>query len=103
MNIIKRIIYFFKGNYKDNNGYWRTKEGWLIHRQKAYETYLEKREEYPLPYQHYLVLHKDKDKENNKRDNLIILTRQEIEYTQKKRGNYTAPLKITFLKPEEEQ
>lgn len=72
---LRRIIYLIKGYTRDEIGYWRTKEGFLVHRIRAYnKIYSKERDKYPFPYSLYVIHHKDGDKENNKIKNLIILT-----------------------------
>ena len=52
----------------------------LIHREKAHKKYLKNKEEYPLPYSYYQVIHKNKNKEDNKLKNLLILLPIENNY-----------------------
>lgn len=76
-----------KGIKTDDRGYKRGKisHSDLIHRQVAYnEIYLKNREDYPLPFEKYVVHHKDGNKQNNKVSNLKILTKEEHEATHKK-------------------
>ncbi len=67
-------------NYKDNRGYKRrSKEpSNLVHRHRAYHhIYLKNRKKYPLPFGAYEVHHIDGDKNNNRMDNLAVLTPEE--------------------------
>lgn len=62
------------GTYTDKQGYKREPSN-LVHRHRAYHhIYLENRKKYPLPFSAYEVHHIDGDKNNNRMDNLAVLT-----------------------------
>ena len=49
-------------------------------RQYAYKNiYLKNKEDYSLPFEKYIIHHKDRDKDNNRTSNLDIVTRDEHE------------------------
>lgn len=76
-----------KGIKTDNKGYKRGElsHSDLIHRQVAYkEIYLKNREDYPLPFEKYIVHHIDGNKQNNDVSNLKILTKEEHEAIHKR-------------------
>ena len=62
--------------YKDKRGYERNEKEHtnLVHRNRIYHVYLENRKRYPLPFSAYEVHHKDFNKNNNKVNNLQIVT-----------------------------
>ncbi|PIN91630.1 hypothetical protein COU61_02070 [Candidatus Pacearchaeota archaeon CG10_big_fil_rev_8_21_14_0_10_35_13] len=61
-------------DYKDTWGYDRNHTN-SVHRHRAYHhIYLKNRKKYPLPFEAYEVHHIDGDKNNNRMDNLAILT-----------------------------
>lgn len=84
---IRRFIYLLKGYNKDENGYWRDKYGFLIHRIKIYEIFRDHRKDYPLPFSSYIIIHKDENKDNNSIDNLSILTEEEYKYLKRPEGS----------------
>lgn len=65
-----------KGQYIDKQGYLRDNiDNRLVHRTVAYlEIYLPNRKKYPLRFREYVVHHKDKNRLNNHKSNLRILT-----------------------------
>ena len=78
---IQIIINLLRGWQLDGRGYWRDKEGNLIHREKAYnKIYLKKVGAYPFPFSKYIIHHIDGDKSNNKLKNLAILTQDHHRY-----------------------
>ena len=81
MGIIRRIYYLLKGYHLDTNGYWRDKFNQLIHRSIAYKKiYLESPEDYPLPFEKYVIHHINKDKQDNRVSNLKVETPYEHNY-----------------------
>ncbi len=70
---------FSKITYIDENGYYRWKDTQrLVHRDIAYkQIYLKNRDKYPLPFRCYQIHHIDRNKTNNRVDNLEILTEEE--------------------------
>ena len=62
--------------YIDERGYERDEEGVLIHRKVAWQ-YLYDVSEFSKNFREYDVHHKDRNKRNNHKDNLQILTREE--------------------------
>ncbi|MBS3078917.1 HNH endonuclease [Candidatus Pacearchaeota archaeon] len=63
--------------YKDKLGYKR-KHSNAVHRHRAYHyIYLKDRKKYPLPFEAYEIHHIDGDKNNNRMDNLAVLTPEE--------------------------
>ncbi len=67
--------------YIDNNGYFRYRDtDGLVHRDIAYRyIYSADRKKYPLQFRDYQVHHKDNEKQNNRWDNLQIVTETEHE------------------------
>jgi len=67
--------------FTDYNGYLRWKDSKrLVHRSIAEKQIYEKdRKKYPLPFEEYQVHHVDKNKSNNKTENLQLLTKREHE------------------------
>jgi hypothetical protein len=65
--------------YVDNAGYVRdSADGRLVHRTIAYyHIYLKHRKKYPYRFRYYIVHHKDKNKLNNRVNNLMVLTPKE--------------------------
>jgi len=63
--------------YRDQKGY-RREHSNAVHRHRAYHhIYLKNRKKYPLPFEAYEVHHIDWDKNNNRMDNLAVLTPEE--------------------------
>ena len=67
--------------YIDNNGYLRYRDNnRLVHRDIAYRyIYSADRKRYPLQFRDYQVHHKDNEKQNNRYDNLQLVTKLEHE------------------------
>ncbi len=67
--------------YVDESGYLRYRDtDGLVHRSIAYRyIYSANREKYPLRFRDYQVHHKDNEKQNNRWDNLQIVTKTEHE------------------------
>jgi hypothetical protein len=83
----------FEYIYEDSNGYLRFRESDdLVHREVAYK-YIYKKNYYLYPFRSYIVHHKDRNKRNNRVDNLEILTHEEHNKIHSKSGSvliYTA-------------
>jgi len=72
---------FDQKTYIDRNGYriWKSSNK-SVHRTRAFnKIYLKDRKKYPLKFTEYQVHHKDKDKLNNRLENLEILEKREHE------------------------
>jgi|SRR3989344_8892947 len=89
---------FENSTYIDEQGYRRwNKSHDRVHRTIAYKAiYLKEREKYPLEFKEYQVHHKDKNKENNRVENLELVHRAEHE---KKHGIVRRErLEIAYMK-----
>jgi hypothetical protein len=75
---ILSISYIIKGYSKDERGYWKDRNGNLVHRNVAYKKYNPRI--HPMPFSKYVIHHKDLNKENNRSKNLAILTKEEHKY-----------------------
>jgi hypothetical protein len=68
----------------DSRGYYRDLNGYLVHRTIAYHCMWKKyRGLYPLPFKMYIVHHKNRNKKDNKLQNLAILTPTEHAFVHK--------------------
>jgi len=72
---------FLEKVYIDPQNYYRWKDSdRLVHRSKAYKKiYLKDRKKYSLEFKEYQVHHKDGNKQNNKIENLMLVTLSEHE------------------------
>lgn len=80
---IRNFIHAVKGEYKNTRGLWCDQKGIPICSKKALKEYIRKREQYPLPFTYYKIVHKDGNLENDNRRNLLILTESEEQYRNK--------------------
>lgn len=88
--------------YIDDKGYLRYRDNnRLVHRDIAYRyIYSANRKKYPLRFRDYQVHHKDNEKQNNRWDNLQIVTETEHEDIQGYKFQ-TEPTKTPFYKDPE--
>src|SRR3989344_2622962 len=74
-----------ENTHEDKKGYIRKGYSTLVHRQIAYhQIYKNNRDKYPLPFSKYQVHHRDKNKQNNHLDNLVLIERESHEKIHKK-------------------
>ena len=82
--------------YRDNHGYQREPSN-LVHRHRAYHhIYLKNRKKYPLPFEAYEVHHIDGDKNNNRMDNLAVLTPEQHDKAHEILSNYGVSVEDFF-------
>ena len=87
--------------YKDKNGYNREPSN-LIHRHRAYHhIYLKDRKKYPMSFEAYEVHHIDGDKNNNRMDNLAVLTPEQHDKAHEKMKEERECIAIFGLSNEE--
>lgn len=80
---------------KNKWGYKQKDHSESVHRHRAYHhIYLKNREKYPLPFSAYEVHHKDGNKNNNRMDNLAVLTPEEHDKEHDKGNNQVFEGKI---------
>ena len=89
-------------SYVDRRGRWRFVDGdGLVARKIAYNgIYLKSRKSYPLEFRDYLVLHRDKNKKNFDKENLVLVSRREFmrkRMRMRKRSGNSGAVAVTVI------
>ena len=86
-----------KGQFIDKRGFLRNKQKKLVHRSMAYNSiYKRNREKYRKPFSQYYIVHKDKNKLNNKVSNLKLILKKKTPKPKKHKISQPKILKLIY-------